>query len=429
MDPTAKPAQADHPIPGEGPQAIPEVRDLRRRADGLRAGEKEALGLALGGAELADVLGVLARTAEVQSRSGVLAGILWWDAAGGCLRCGAGGSWPQAFVHDIGTLPAGAEGGPAGLAWQTLQAVAEEQFDRSHSPWPAFRALALQHGLNSGWALPVLSSKGAGLGVLMLLRRESGLPHAEDMAAAQELAHTVALVLEQADGLRERRRQDDLVRMLAHDLRNPLSPLRNAIELLSRAGGDAAVRERATSIMSRQVNQLARMIDELADFSRDGGTPRAAGPQAQDGAGGSQLSLPTVDADRPAAASAGWRVLVADDNDLVRESFVELLQAEGYEVRTAIDGLQAVELAQQWRPQVVMLDIHMPRLSGLETARKLRAEHPAPTMTLLMMSGMTLNEAWVRHAKAAGFDDCLDKTADPQSWLKRLREAVSLHAH
>ena len=42
-------------------------------------------------------------------------------------------------------------------------------------------------------------------------------------------------------------------------------------------------------------------------------------------------------------------------------------------------------------------------------------------MTLLMMSGMTLNEAWIRHAKAAGFDDCLDKTADPQSWLARLR--------
>jgi hypothetical protein len=38
-----------------------------------------------------------------------------------------------------------------------------------------------------------------------------------------------------------------------------------------------------------------------------------------------------------------------------------------------------------------------------------------------MLSGMSLNEAWVRHAKAAGFDDCLDKSADPRAWLARVR--------
>jgi DNA-binding response OmpR family regulator len=114
-------------------------------------------------------------------------------------------------------------------------------------------------------------------------------------------------------------------------------------------------------------------------------------------------------------------VLVADDNEHVRESFVELLAAEGFEVRTAVDGEQAVEIADQWRPDVVLLDIHMPRLSGLETARRLRASHPPQRMTLLMLSGMSLNEAWVRHAKAAGFDDCLDKSADPRAWLARVR--------
>jgi CheY-like chemotaxis protein len=133
-----------------------------------------------------------------------------------------------------------------------------------------------------------------------------------------------------------------------------------------------------------------------------------------------QLPLPTAPA--AAALAAGRRVLVADDNDLVRESFVELLKGEGYDVRTAADGLQAVELAEQWHPQVVLLDIHMPRLSGLETARRLRAAFPPQAMALLMMSGVTLNEAWVRHAKAAGFDDCLDKTADPRLWLARVRE-------
>ncbi|HET9642654.1 MAG TPA: response regulator, partial [Burkholderiaceae bacterium] len=116
------------------------------------------------------------------------------------------------------------------------------------------------------------------------------------------------------------------------------------------------------------------------------------------------------------------RVLVADDNELVRESFVQLLRSEGYEVRTAIDGLQAVKVAEEWHPQVVLLDIHMPRLNGLDTARRLRASHPSDEMTLLMMSGMSLNEHWIKLAKSAGFDDCIDKTSDPQTWLGRLQD-------
>jgi signal transduction histidine kinase/DNA-binding response OmpR family regulator len=128
---------------------------------------------------------------------------------------------------------------------------------------------------------------------------------------------------------------------------------------------------------------------------------------------------------KPASPAANApRVLVADDNDLVRESFVQLLSAEGYDVQSAVDGLQAVEMAEAWTPDVVLLDIHMPRLSGLEAARRLRASPALPHVTLLMMSGMALNEAWIRHAKAAGFDDCLDKTADPQQWLARLRQVA-----
>jgi CheY-like chemotaxis protein len=133
-------------------------------------------------------------------------------------------------------------------------------------------------------------------------------------------------------------------------------------------------------------------------------------------------AVPSSDPVRPATSAP--RVLVADDNDLVRESFVQLLDAEGYEVRSAVDGLQAVEMAEVWAPDVVLLDIHMPRLSGLEAARRLRDSPALPHVTLLMMSGMALNDAWIRHAKAAGFDDCLDKTADPQQWLARLRQVA-----
>src|SRR5690242_11851319 len=77
--------------------AVPDGRPLRRRADGVWAGQKEALELALTGAPLGAVLGVLARTAEVQCAPGTLASILWVDEDGERLHEGAGGSLPDGF--------------------------------------------------------------------------------------------------------------------------------------------------------------------------------------------------------------------------------------------------------------------------------------------------------------------------------------------
>src|SRR5262249_48382899 len=54
----------------------------------------------------------------------------------------------------------------------------------------------------------------------------------------------------------------------AHELRNPLAPIRNAVELLRRSEGDAAVREQTHSMMARQVDQMVRLIDDLLDISR-----------------------------------------------------------------------------------------------------------------------------------------------------------------
>jgi CheY-like chemotaxis protein len=133
-------------------------------------------------------------------------------------------------------------------------------------------------------------------------------------------------------------------------------------------------------------------------------------------------------AEAPAASAAPVRsrVLVADDNEAVRQSFVELLQTEGHEVRTAADGAQAIELAREWRPRFALLDVHMPGISGLDTARRLRALFTPREMTLLMLSGMALNETWREQARAAGFDDCIDKTADPAGLLERLRTPFAI---
>src|SRR3954466_7821106 len=70
-------------------------------------------------------------------------------------------------------------------------------------------------------------------------------------------------VLREAD-----RRKDEFLATLSHELRNPLAPIRNALELLRRTGTDDAVRERALAITERQVQQLVRLTDDLLDVSR-----------------------------------------------------------------------------------------------------------------------------------------------------------------
>lgn len=214
----------------------------------------------------------------------------------------------------------------------------------------------------------------------------------------------------------ERRTGEDLA-SLAHDLRNPLAPLRTSLELLKRPTVSDATKERARGIMERQILELIGLIDRLQSMSRglrDGSVQWPAVP-AQPHAEGRATDEPPRD--------RGARVLVADDSALVQQSIVALLKAEGYEVRTVSDGVEALSAAAEWRPRYVLLDLHMPRLSGMDAARQLRQSDPAHDMVLVMMSGVSLNDSWHTHAKLAGFDLCVDKTADPVEWLAAMRAA------
>jgi CheY-like chemotaxis protein len=103
------------------------------------------------------------------------------------------------------------------------------------------------------------------------------------------------------------------------------------------------------------------------------------------------------------------RVLVADDSAAVCDSLSSLLQDLGHDVQSVHDGEQALELAQRWQPDFVLLDIHMPKQNGFMVARALRARFSSEQMKLVMMSGNNLDDAILAGAKAAGFDTCIDK--------------------
>ena len=121
-------------------------------------------------------------------------------------------------------------------------------------------------------------------------------------------------------------------------------------------------------------------------------------------------SSPAASSTRVTPGPGGRRILVADDNQAVRSSFAAILQELGHDVKLAADGVQALELAEQWAPEFVILDVHMPNINGYAVARKLRTRFPPAVMRLVMMSGTDLDQATLRGAKEAGFDHCIDKT-------------------
>src|SRR3954451_20357094 len=80
------------------------------------------------------------------------------------------------------------------------------------------------------------------------------------------------------------------------------------------------------------------------------------------------------------------RILIADDETIIRLDLRGMLEAAGYEVEEARDGAEAVLLAESWAPDVVLLDVKMPVLDGIEAARRIIASRPVPVVLLTAYS-------------------------------------------
>jgi PAS domain S-box-containing protein len=355
------------------------------------------------------------------------------------------------------------------------------------------------------------------------------------------------------------RRVSEFLAVLAHELRNPLAPIRNAVAVLRASGGDARGTEWARDVIDRQVNYLTRLVDDLLDVSRitrgkitlrpetvpvgeiasaaveavrplveerkqelrvsvpdetvrvrgdrirlvqilvnllhnaakytpergwirlalerrgeeavftvrDSGigmTPEllasafemfTQGRQSLDRSpgglgvgltlvhrlvelhGGSvqaasegpgrgsefvvRLPLAPESEDAPAEAAdragvpprpAVRRVLVVDDSRDSADSLAALVGLWGHEARVAYSGPAALDVAAEFRPEIVLLDVGLPELSGLEVARRLRAGADLRPLTLIAITGYGRAEDR-RLSTAAGFDHHLVKPVDP----------------
>ena len=377
----------------------------------------------------------------------------------------------------------------------------------------------------------------------------------------QEALQAAMEALKDAD-----RRKDEFLALLAHELRNPLAPLRNGLQVMRLAPDDANLIARSRDMMDRQLSHMVRLIDDLLDISRisrnkmelrrsqvlladvirsaveiarpalemaghelkvslppepvlldadltrlaqvfgnllnnsakytekggriwltaerEGGQvavavrdtgigiPAAALPRIFDmfsqvdrsierSAGGLGIGLAlvkglvemhggTVEAASPGEGrgstftvrlpvlkdraeppsgmpAEGWpepsgskrRILVVDDNQDAAASMAMMLQLMGNEVRAAHDGVEAVEIAGQFRPQVVLMDIGMPHLNGYEATRRIR-EHPwGRQMIVIALTGWG-QEVDRARTKEAGCDGHLVKPVDPQDLEKLL---------
>jgi CheY-like chemotaxis protein len=133
----------------------------------------------------------------------------------------------------------------------------------------------------------------------------------------------------------------------------------------------------------------------------------AAGPQA---AGGTE---------EPAAPQSLLRILIVDDNRDSADSLVMLLRLMGNDTRTAYDGQQGADVAAEFRPDVILLDIGLPKLDGYEACRRIREQSWGKTAVLIAVTGWGQAEDR-RLSHEAGFDYHMVKPVDPQELMKLL---------
>ena len=124
---------------------------------------------------------------------------------------------------------------------------------------------------------------------------------------------------------------------------------------------------------------------------------------------------------RLAAAKPMTRILVVDDLVASAETLMTLLEMEGFEVKIASEGVAALKIAQDFRPDVVLLDIGLPGMSGFEIAQRLRSQPESREALLIAVTGYGEAESRSRSAQA-GFDFHMTKPADLNLLLSMLAD-------
>ncbi|HUJ70614.1 MAG TPA: response regulator [Verrucomicrobiae bacterium] len=123
------------------------------------------------------------------------------------------------------------------------------------------------------------------------------------------------------------------------------------------------------------------------------------------------------------AAPIRARILVVDDEAAIREYETSLLSELGHEMLVAANGAEALRLAYEKRPHLVLLDIMMPELSGIEVCRRLRADPRTRDIRIIMVSAVDAKRA-LEESIIAGADDFLAKPVNALELMVRVRSIL-----
>jgi CheY-like chemotaxis protein len=190
--------------------------------------------------------------------------------------------------------------------------------------------------------------------------------------------------------------EDESLATLTHDLRNSLASIVSALHILRLQRYPNAVAEQAGKTIERQAEHLALLADHLSDVA---GVPK---PRRR------VTDREWQPASDRVAEIAQRRLLVVDDNRDAADSTGTLLLLWGHQVKVAYDGLNAVAIAREFRPDICLLDLGMPGMSGYEVAQQLRAEPALKETLLVAMTGFDRESDRVL-SRRAGFDAHLVK--------------------
>lgn len=253
-----------------------------RESEDLLAGQRDALEMAIGGASLDEILGVLVRTAQKNQGHDARTAVYLLDERGSRLKLRAGAGLTDAFRSAAAALDV-APLHPSGLAVLSGQRVVMRDLD--HDPrWAASASFSREHSIMACCSIPIRSTRGKMLGAMSVYYGSPYDLRARDMDSLMLLAHTAAIIIERHNISEERelllaresqarreaeeanRTKDEFLAMLGHELRNPLAPILTALQLMQLRKGESTERER--TVIERQVHHLTRLVDDLLDISK-----------------------------------------------------------------------------------------------------------------------------------------------------------------
>jgi two-component system, OmpR family, alkaline phosphatase synthesis response regulator PhoP len=122
------------------------------------------------------------------------------------------------------------------------------------------------------------------------------------------------------------------------------------------------------------------------------------------------------------------RILIADDNAQNVELIEAYLGAEDWETRTAVDGEETLQQVHDWQPDVILLDIMMPKISGFEVCKRLRADPKTRDVAVLMITGLD-QPSDMDKAVDAGTNDFVTKPIKKPELLLRVRAMLEARQH